>query len=59
MVKSVTKDFVIQYLQDEEIADDFAKEEFHKFRVIQDKNYKSDFDKAILKALKDNNAKYN
>ncbi|EES90067.1 hypothetical protein HCMG_01392 [Helicobacter canadensis MIT 98-5491] len=41
------------------IADDFAKEEFHKFRVIQDKNYKSDFDKAILKALKDNNAKHN
>lgn len=39
------------------LADDFAKEEFYKFRIIQDKNYKSDFDKAILKALKDKNAK--
>ncbi len=39
------------------LADDFAKEEFYKFRIIQDKNYKSDFDKVILKALKEKNAK--
>ncbi len=39
------------------LADDFAKEEFYKFRIIQDKNYKSDFDKVILKALKEKNSK--
>ena len=29
------------------IAEDLAKEEYEKFKVIQDKNYKSDFDKEL------------
>lgn len=29
------------------IADQFAKEEYDKFRIIQDKRYKSDFDKVV------------
>ncbi len=31
-----------------EIAKSFAESEFEKYRVIQDKNFKSDFDKLIL-----------
>jgi hypothetical protein len=30
-----------------EIAKAFAESEFEKFRVIQDKTYKSDFDKLV------------
>lgn len=34
-----------------EIAKKFAENEFEKFRVIQDKKYKSDFDKELIKQL--------
>ncbi|MBZ7976547.1 virulence RhuM family protein [Campylobacter sp. RM12637] len=34
------------------IADDFAKDEFNKFRVRQDREYISDFDKEVAKKLK-------
>ena len=30
-----------------------AKTEYDKFRVIQDKNYISDFDKEVIKRLKE------
>ena len=32
------------------IADEFAKEEYDKFRVVQDKRYRSDFDKVVDRA---------
>ena len=32
-----------------EIAKEFAKQEYEKYRIIQDKNYISDFDKVIKK----------
>jgi len=32
-----------------EIADSFAKEEYEKYRIIQDKEYKSDFDEFVNK----------
>ena len=30
-----------------QVAKKFAEKEYEKFRVIQDKNYKSDFDKMV------------
>ncbi|MDR1653730.1 MAG: cell filamentation protein Fic, partial [Prevotellaceae bacterium] len=33
-----------------EIAKAFAESEFEKYRVIQDKNYVSDFDKLVEQA---------
>jgi len=35
------------------IADELAKEEFKKYRVIQDEQYMSDFDKSTQKYLTD------
>jgi hypothetical protein len=35
-----------------EIAKSFAESEFEKYRVIQDKNYESDFDKIVKTTLK-------
>ena len=34
------------------IAKAFAESEFEKYRIIQDKNYESDFDKEIKKLKK-------
>ena len=38
-----------------EIADKLALDEYKKYRVIQDKNYISDFDELITEAKKLNN----
>jgi hypothetical protein len=38
-----------------EIAKSFAKNEFEKYRVIQDRLYESDFDKEMEKLKKMNN----
>jgi hypothetical protein len=35
-----------------EIAKAFAESEFEKYRVIQDKTYKSDFDKLVKSTMK-------
>jgi len=37
-----------------EVAEALALEEYEKYRVIQDKNYISDFDREIKKYLKKN-----
>ena len=34
------------------IAKEFAESEFEKYRVVQDKLYESDFDKAVKKIIK-------
>jgi len=35
------------------VADDLAKAEYQKYRILQDKQYISDFDKATEKYLKE------
>ena len=35
------------------IAKEFAETEFEKYRIVQDKLFESDFDKEIMKQLKD------
>jgi len=35
-----------------EIAKSFAESEFEQFRIIQDRNYESDFDKLINEGLR-------
>ena len=34
------------------VADNLAKEEFKKYRIIQDREFKSDFDKLATSAMK-------
>ena len=39
------------------IAKAFAESEFEKYRIVQDKLFESDFDKAVKKALNPENEK--
>lgn len=39
-----------------EIADKLALDEYKKYRIIQDKNYVSDFDELVAKTKKLNNS---
>jgi len=44
--------FVSFKIETHEVAKYLAEKEYEKYRIVQDKNYISDFDKEVVKKLK-------